>query len=494
MEHADSPRKVRAIAWGLELATGFSSTEIMRAGRRAVEFSSGSLNVGDSDNPEWYARKGYRNLAALLGGGYQSYTGQTITPDLAFETAALYACVKIIAEDIGSLPFFPYERAEDGLSVQKAYKHWSYAVLHDMPNPEMSAGEFREALTGRALLGLDGYARIEKSLGGQIALWPIADDAKTGIRAQVTVDRNAARQLVYVVKEGNQQERTYLQDQIFHLRGFTFDGLRGDEILRRARHVLGIAVAAQEYAGRHFSQDATPGIILERPVGAPALGPEKVMELKQAWIKYHRGRDRWHEPGITQDGTKVYRVDPNHRQLQLLETRQHQVVEIARLYRMPLHKLGDLTRATFSNIEQQSIEYVNQTLWPWRRRWEEAYHRSLLTPEERYWQNGRPRMYAEFSVEALLRGDFAAQWNGFRAGLEKGVWSINEVRAWFNMNPVEGGDVHHIQLNMQDIANAATAVAASAEADGNSRRAMAMGALVELLGPRMLAPPPETGV
>jgi HK97 family phage portal protein len=482
MEHADTPRQIRALSWGLELATGYRAADLV-TGQKAVSFNAGPIATGSRDDPDWYARHGYRNLAAILGGGYESYTGQAITPEVAFEAAAYYACIKIIAEDIGSLPFFPYERSEDGSRTDKAYGHWSYAVLHDMPNPEMSAGEFREALTGRALLGLDGFARIERTMSGKAVLWPIADDAKSGIRGQVTIDRNGRNQPVYIVKEGKQEERSYTQDKIFHLRGFTLDGRRGDDILQRAKHVLGIAAASQEYAGRFFAQDSSPGIILERPLGSAGLTADKVIELKQAWMKWHQGRDRWHEPGVLQDGTKAYRVDPDHQKLQMLETRQHSVVEIARLHRMPLHKLGDLTRATFSNIEQQSIEYVNQTLWPWRRRWEEAYHRCCLTPEERYWRNGRPRMYAEFSVEALLRGDFATQWDGFSRGLEKGVYAINDVRAWFNMNPVEGGDKHYVQLNMQDVNAAATTAMQEAG------REAAVKAVVEILERKMLPAP-----
>jgi HK97 family phage portal protein len=488
MADADTPRQIRALAWGLELVTGYQ-TEDLVAGRRSVRFSEGALAIGNTDDPDLYARHGFNRLAAILGGGYASYTGQNVTPDVAFEAAALYACVKIIAEDIGSLPFFPYERSEDGSRTDKAYGHWSYAVLHDQPNPEMSAGEFREALTGRALLGLDGFARIERTINGKTVLWPIADDARTGIRAQVRIERTSANQPVYIVKEGNDPERTYPAEKIFHLRGFTLDGQRGDDILQRARHVLGIAVASQEYAGRFFSQDATPGVILERPAGAAPLGADKVREVKQAWMNLHRGRDHWHEPGVLQDGTKAYRLDPDHQKMQMLETRQHQVVEISRLYRMPLHKLGDLTRATFSNIEQQDIDYDKQTLWPWRRRWEEAYHRSLLTPAERYWKSGRPRMYAEFSVEALIRGDFKTQWDGFSRGLEKGVYSINEVRAWFNMNPVEGGDKHHVQLNMQDVAAAADTATQAATAEGNAGGAAAVKAFVELLERRMLPAP-----
>jgi HK97 family phage portal protein len=431
LEHAQSPRTVSAAVWALERATGLKSADLMDAGA------------------DWYTRNGFHKLAATRGGS-SSYSGKLVTSDSALESAAVYACVKIIAEDIGGLPFIPYERSADGETLEKAYGHPLYECLHDQPNPVMSAGEFREALTARALLGMDGFAKIER-IGGKIYLWPI-----TGT---VELAYNEKNVLSYITDKGTANEKTYAREEIFHLKGFTLDGAKGDDILSRARHAIGLGLAADEYAGRFFANDASPGVILSRPAtaGVTPLTPDNVKLIKQAWSAWHRGSARSHEPAVLQDGMTATRMDPDHQKLQLIESRKYQITEAARIYRMPLHKLAELDRSTNNNIEHQGIEYVSHGLGPWRRRWEEAVHRCLLSHEERYHPNGRPRMYAEFNVEAMLRGDLAAQTSSWTALLEKGPLSINEVRGFLNLNPIEGGDKHYVQLNMQDVATQAAA-------------------------------------
>ncbi len=434
LEHSNSPASVSAAVWALEKVTGVKSVDLVN---------------GD----DWYARNGFNKLAVLHGGG--SYAGKNVTSETALESAAVYACVKIIAEDIGGLLFFPYERSDDGKRLDKAYSHPLYECLHDQPNPDMSAGEFREALTARALLGMDGYASIDR-LNGRIVMWPI-----TGTVEQKTNERG---RLQFVANKGTREEKTYDRDEIFHLKGFSLDGNKGDDILRRARHAIGLGLSADEYAGRFFAADASAGLIIQRPViaGSQPMTPDAIRIFKEAWVKWHRGSSRAHEPAILQDGMTATRVDPDHQKMQLIEARKHQIAEVARIYRLPLHKLAELDRSTNNNIEHQGIEYVSHGLGPWRRRWEEAVHRCLLTREERYHDNGRPRMYAEFSVEAMLRGDFAAQTEGWTKLLEKGPLSINDVRGMLNLNPIKGGDAHNVQMNMRDVTSAAAKLAVAA--------------------------------
>lgn len=429
LEYSSSPRSVSAAVWALEKATGIKSAELI-----------------DGD---WYARNGYRKLAALNGGS-GSHAGKAVTIDTALESSAVYACVKIIAEDIGGLPFFPYERSADGETLEKAYGHPLYECLHDAPNPDMSSGEFREAMTSRALLGIDGYATIER-IAGRIYMWPLP------VMATVEMTQTANGRLQYIVGRGTKDEKTYDRSEIFHLKAFTLDGMRSDNVLHRARHAIGLGLASDEYAGKFFANDATPGLIINRPhaAGLSPLAPEKVTELKKKWAEWHKGSGRAHEPAILQDGMTAMRLDPDHQKLQLIESRKYQITEVARMYRMPLHKLAELDRSTNNNIAHQGIEYVSHGLGPWRRRWEEAVHRCLLTREERYHANGRPRMYAEFNVEAMTRGDLAAQVDAWTKLLEKGPLSLNEVRRFLNLNPVEGGDAHSVQLNMRDVASTA---------------------------------------
>ena len=428
LEYADSPRSVRAAVWALEHATGFKTIDLIER----KEYDP--------------ARDGFYRLAALYGTSSSSYSGKNITFDAALESAVVYACVKIISEDIARLPFFLYERTKAGM-LEKAYGSRLFRLLHDAPNPEMSSGSFREALTARALMGMDGFARIERTAAGApLALWPLISEVVTPVRTADRIRR-------YVVKDGNAQEKTFEQESIFHLKGFTLNGDTGDQVLNRARHTFGLTLSADEYAGRFFKNDASPGLIIERPAtpGVTGMTPDAIKLFKKAWSEWHRGAARAHEPAILQDGMKASRMDPDHQKLQLIESRKHQIAEVCRLFRMQLHKVAELDRATNNNIEHQGIEYTGHTLGPWRSRWEEAVHLRLLTEEQKYHADGRPRMYAEFSIEAMQQGDFASQIAGFTSLINIGVFNIDEVRAWFNKNPVAGGDVHRAQMQMTDI-------------------------------------------
>jgi HK97 family phage portal protein len=406
-----------------------------------------NFSISDSD---WYRDNGY-NLLSALTGGTLNHSNVTVNETTALESSAVYACVKIISEDLGRLPFITYERSTDHLSVEKAYSHPLFPVLKNLVNPEVSSGEFVETLTAHSLLCGDGYAfiqRITSSTGTHITLYPWQP-------ADVRLDRNARGATVYIHKEGNSTEKSYPRDQVFHLRGFTLDCRNGDQIITRARQVLGLTLATQEYAARYFANDTAPGLVIERPVGLQPLGPESVQAIKDAWKKWFRGLSNKHEPAILQDGMTVKVITPDAANAQLNEQRQFQVIEVCRLFRMAPHKLADLSRATYSNIEQQGIDYVTNTLAPHCDRWKRAVHRCLLTMQEQI----DDRIYAELNVNALQQGDFAAQAEGFRKLLEKGVYSVNEVRRWLNLNPIEGGDYHFVQINMGEINKVASGTA-----------------------------------
>lgn len=433
LERADNPRAIRALSWGLERATGFKANEIVGS------FDTVSVS-------SWYEQHGYNRIAGL--GGYGSASGVSVTPDTAFEVSAVLACVKIISEDMGSLGFYLYRRSEDGLSTEKARTHTLFPILSGLTSPETSSGEFIEALNAHALLVGDGFALIQRNprTDEPMYLFPIMPQS-------MRMDRDSHRQLVYLVKQDGGAEKTYPQSGIFHLRGFTLNGVRGENILQRTRQVIGLASVGQQYAGAFFANDASPGIVLSRPAtaGVKPLGPESVKAIKEGWVKWHQGVKRAHEPAVLQDGMTISRMDPDHQKMQLIEMRRFQIEEICRIFRMPPHKIADLSRSTNNNIEYQGIEYITNTLFPWRRRWRDAVHRCLFTRTEQL----EGRLYADHNVEALLRGDFATQSAGFAALLEKGAYTINEVRRWMNLNPVPGGDKNFVQLNMAAIADVA---------------------------------------
>lgn len=445
LDRSDNPRAIKLYSHLLERVTGVPEQAVLARFERK-DTIIGSFDVSKAADWEEIRKYSsiYPSITRLLG-SYSSYTGKAVNSDTALELSAVYACVKILGEDMGSLPFNFYERSADGKETRLAADDDRFRLLHDLANPDTSAGEFVEALTANAAFLGDGYAKIIRNQQGRpIWIYPITPDL-------VRIDRNSNNETVYQVKEkAGGVEIPYQREDIFHLKGFSFTGLSGDPLLSRARHILGIGSATQEYAGRFFANDASAGVILKRPVGAPTLGPEALKNLKEGWKLWHQGLSKSHEPAVLQEGTEAIRVDPDLEKLQIIPVRKFQIQEVARLFRMPLHKLADLERAIQSNIEQQAIEYSSNTLAPWVRRWKDAVHRCLLTRDEQI----AGRLYAEHNLEAYVRGDFRTQAESFARLLEKGVYSINEVRRWLNLNPVEGGDKHYIQLNMAAIADA----------------------------------------
>ena len=427
LQKTESPRTARALSWMLSKSTGYSTGELL--------------------SPNWYAENGYNRLAQY---GNSSWSGGAMSKDRALGITAFFAGVKLISEDLGALPFHTYERSKDHKRVDKAYTHPLYQTLHDLWNPEISAGEGVEALTSHALITGTGYAEIQR-FGKDVYLWPWqAED--------VTTDRNAKGVQVYLRRDGGGAQKTYSREQVFTLRGFTMDGTCGESILYRMRGALGISSAAEEYAGRFFSQDAAPGIVVSFPAGVPALNAESVSAFKEAWKKWHQGLASKHEPAVVQHGGTVTRVGFDNEESQLLQVRQHQLTEVCRVLRIPPHKLADLARSTNNNIEHQGIEYVVDCINPWIDRWRRSVYRCLLSFDEQR----AGQIYAEMDVAGLQRGDFATQAEGWRKLLEKGVYSINEVRRWQNLNPVDGGDEHFIQLNLgtvQDVASGLTLAA-----------------------------------
>jgi HK97 family phage portal protein len=412
----------------------------------ATKSTSTAFNLTSVD---WYKREGYDLLARALG-GFASHTGQSITADNAFESAAFYAGVKIISEDLGRLPFVLFERSEDMRGQSPALKHPIYPVLKNLWNPDVASGEGVEALTAHALVTGNGFAKKERkgSDGTLQWLFPLQPQ-------NVRIEHDKPGRVVYMIREDNNlPEKPVSTDEMFRLTGFSLDGIVGDEILRRARHALGLTLSAQEYAGRWFANDAAVGIVFERPLEAPGLGDEDLQKFKDQFKAWHQGKQKAGEPAVVQEGMKLSRIPPDHDKTQLIEQRKFQLLEVCRLLRMKPHKLADLDRATFSNIEEENIGYIVDTIGPWVRRWRNAVYRDLLSREEQI----ADRLFAEMNVEAFLQGNFEKQAKGIAMLLEKGLYSINEGRALLHFNPIPNGDAHYIQLNMQSISDAATGV------------------------------------
>ena len=356
-------------------------------------------------------------------------TPAVVTPRNALTIIAVYAAVRLIAESVGSLPLILYERTADG-GKRRATQHPLYELLHDQPNPEMTAVVFRETLQAHLGTWGNAYAQIVRDRGGRVReLWPLRPD-------RMTVKRNAAGALEYHY-EGVQQP--FAAEEILHIPALGFDGLMGYSPIALARRGLWLLLAAEEYGARFFENDARPGVVLKHP---DKLTEEAYRHIKESWEESHSGVDKAHKPAILEEGMDIETVGLPPQDSQFLETRKFQVTEIARLYRIPPHMLADLDRATFSNIEHQGIEFVVYTLRPWLVRWEQAIRMRLLTPTE------RKRYFAEHLVDGLLRGDIKSRYEAYNIGRNGGWLSANDIRSLENMNPIPGGDTYWTPMNM----------------------------------------------
>lgn len=375
-----------------------------------------------SESPDW--------LLELLGTSTTAHTGETITPATAMYNSVVFACVRILAETIASLPLILYER--QGRGKERATGHRIYRMLHEQPNPEMTRTEMWEALVGHVATWGNAYANIVWSAGGYaLELWPLRPD-------YMEVLRGDDGQLRYLYSINGEQYGLQAY-QVLHLRGLSNNGIAGYSPIRHAREAIALSMATEEHGATFFANSATPGGILTHP-GRLQEGART--NLKSSWEAAHKGLDYAHRIAVLEEGVTWQQIGIPNEDAQFLETRKFQVQEIARMFRIPPHMLADLDRATFSNIEHQSIEFVTFSLMPWLKRIEQRINITLLSKQE------RNRYYAEHLVDGLLRGDTESRYNAYAVARQNGWMSANDIRELENMNPVDGGDVYLVPLNM----------------------------------------------
>lgn len=359
--------------------------------------------------------------------------GVQVNQQNSLQQAAVFACVRVLAETEAMLPLILYKRLPRG--KERATNHRLYSILHSLANPEMTSMELRETLMGHVGLWGNGYAEIDYANGGWIkGLWPLRPDKMKVMRR--------AGQLRYVYQMPAGSDPPYVElpfNRILHIRGLGFDGLVGYDPIGLAQNTIGLALAAEEFGSRLFGNGTQLGVTYEHP---GKLSDDAYKRLQKSIESRHQGLTNAHRLMILEEGMKATQVGIQPENAQFLETRKFQVVDIARFYRMQLHKIGSLENATFSNIEHQGIEFVTDTMQPWLTRWEQAIYRDLLTPAERM------EYYAEHLVDALLRGDTVSRYQAYNIGRNGGWLSANDIREKENMNPVDGGDVYLVPLNM----------------------------------------------
>ena len=386
-----------------------------------------------------------------VGSGYSFYMGSTtagkvVTERSAMQMTAVYACVRILSEAIAGLPLHLYRYNNDG-GKEKAIDHPLYMLLHDEPNSEMSSFVFRETLMTHLLLWGNAYAQIIRNGKGEvIALYPLMPN-------KMSVNRDAKGELYYQYTRSFDEagvmrdETTILKPyDVLHIPGLGFDGLVGYSPIAMAKNAIGLSMATEEYGAKFFANGAAPSGVLEHP--STIKDPQRVRE---AWMSQFGGSQNSGKIAVLEEGMKYTPISISPEQAQFLETRKFQINEIARIFRVPPHMLADLEKSSFSNIEQQSLEFVKYTLDPLVIRWEQSIHRSLLDPEE------KKRYFVKFNVEGLLRGDYASRMSGYATARQNGWMSANDIRELENLDkipPEEGGDLYLINGNMLPMANA----------------------------------------
>ena len=380
-----------------------------------------------------------------VGSGYAFYmggsaSGKVVTERSAMQMTAVYSCVRILAEAIAGLPLHLYRYRDDG-GKEKAIDHPLYLLLHDEPNPEMSSFVFRETLMTHLLLWGNAYAQIIRNGKGEVvALYPLMPN-------KMSVDRDTDGHLFYTYQRSNEEapiaEGTKVvlsPKDVLHIPGLGFDGLVGYSPIAMAKNAIGLAIATEEYGSKFFANGATPSGILEYP--GTVKDPEKV---RDSWTRGFSGSGNAHKVAVLEEGMKYTPISISPEQAQFLETRKFQINEIARIFRVPPHMVGDLDKSSFSNIEQQSLEFVKYTLDPWVVRWEQSIQRTLLQDEE------KSRYFVKFNLEGLLRGDYQSRMNGYATARQNGWMSANDIRELENLDripPESGGDLYLINGNM----------------------------------------------
>ena len=394
-----------------------------------------------------------------------SNSGKRVTERSAMQITAVYSCVRILSEAVAGLPLQFYRTTDTG-GKEKAIDHSLYFLLHDEPNPEMTSFIFRETLMTHLLLWGNAYAQIIRNGRGEVvALYPLMPD-----RMKVDRDGDGHIYYEYMVYDNddaagrtgtNESGKVYRLSprDVLHIPGLGFDGLVGYSPIAMAKNAIGLAIATEEYGSKFFANGAQPSGVLEHPgvLKDPA-------RIRENWQATYGGSENSHKIAVLEEGMKYTPISINPQDAQFLETRKFQINEIARIFRVPPHMIGDLDRATFSNIENMSLDFVKYTLDPWLARWEQAMSRALLSGKEE-----KAKYFFRFNVDGLLRGEYKARMEGYAIGINNGFMCPNDVRDLENLDLIPdelGGNLYMVNGNMVPLKDAGAAYRDQEGGDG----------------------------
>jgi len=372
--------------------------------------------------------------------GSQSISGEIVTEHTALTYSAVYNAITLISGTIGALPCHLMQRK--GEKKRIADDRRMYRVLHDEYNPYMTAMAGRECLVAHALAWGNGYAeKVFNGYGELMELWPISPDR---CRPEMK-----GGELVYRIRVGN--EDIYLpRERVLHVPGLGFDGFVGYSVISMARKSIGLGMALETFGALYFGQGTHPGVVVSHP---GKLSDTANSHLKTSLTEGYSGLGKSHRLLLLEEGMTLVKLGIPPDDSQFLESRQFQIPEVARWFNVPPHKLKDLTKSSFSNIESEQQSFYGDTILPWLVRLEQCFNQQLLSPSDKEY-SGRGRLYWKHNAEGILRADTAARAAYYSSMFNIGALSINEIRAYEDKDPVEGGDIHLVPLNMTSLENA----------------------------------------
>lgn len=412
---------------------------------RALKISAGALK----NPPVW--------LREFFGGmGGATASGVRVDEESAMRFIAVTACVTLLADVIASLTFPVYERLQPR-GRERAVNHPLYEILHDRPNPEMTSFERRHMEQMHRGLWGASYAEIEYNNGGRaMALWPIPP-------RRIKPERNKdSGKLVWKVSQpagGPDEELGF--NQVLYIPWASLDGVTPLSPIGLAREAVGLGLAAQEYAARFFANDATPGFAVQLP---GVLSDAAYKRMQASWETRHQGLGNKHRMALLEEGANIVKTGMPPKDAEFLANHKQQKADVAMLYRIPAHMIGDTERSTSwgTGMEEQTLGFTVFTVRPWTVREEQKTNMMLIPREE------RRRYYAEVQLDSLLRGDIEKRWKSYLTGWQMGVYSPNMIGDKENLNPIPDGDTHYVPLNYIPTDQAAQARAAHSPGEQRS--------------------------
>lgn len=387
-----------------------------------------------TDEKAWYPQ-----LWNLYGA--QSLSGEIVTEDTAHTFSAVFNALELYGSIIGSLPLHLYQ--ERDRKNRRATDYKMYRVMHDEFNPYITAMAGRECLATHAIAWGNGYAEIVRNgMGELVELWPIPPN-------RVAVETDEDGNIIYRIRVDN-EDRYFPREKILHVPGYGFDGYIGYSRIAMARKSIGLGMALETFGALYFGQGTHPGVVVSHP---NKLSDAANDHLKKSLSEGYSGLGKSHRLLLLEEGMKLEKIGIPPEDSQFLQSREFHISEIARWFNLPPHKLKDLRKSSFNNIEQEQISFVRDSIQPWLVRFEQNYNLQLLTKSDKEY-SGRGRLYFKHNLKSLLRGDTEAQGNFYTQMFNIGVFSINDIRDLEDMDPIPNGDKHFVPLNMTTVENA----------------------------------------